>query len=349
MRTNDLVVLFLAIVMGGVAAFLARGWLESHANASAGASVGSIVVTTQPLGLGTVINLENVVEIPWGAEKLPEGAFVSAAALLRDGPRFVLSALDRNEPVLRSKITAPGQRASLSTLLEPGKRAVTVRVDDVRGVAGFILPRDFVDVVLISEDPAAKRESYSDILLHHVKVLAIDQLASERQQHPAIAKAVTIEVTPEQAQKILLATNIGRLSLVLRQPGDNNVVAGRRVTERDLNRGRTPEPVRIAASPPPPSPPPPAPVAKVPDMVTVAIVRGIKREEYNVQRSGGGDPRESVLRDHKLRQSSPTPKHARSTGRGGLINFQMIRASKSGQSRIASFYRSALKFAAYGR
>jgi len=354
-RTNDLVVLFLAIVMGGVAAFLARGWLESHANASAGASVGSIVVTTQPLGLGTVINPENVVEIPWGAEKLPEGAFVSTAALLREGPRFVLSALDRNEPVLRSKITAPGQRASLSTLLEPGKRAVTVRVDDVRGVAGFILPRDFVDVVLISEDPAAKRESYSDILLHHVKVLAIDQLASERQQHPTIAKAVTIEVTPEQAQKILLATNIGRLSLVLRQPGDNNVVAGRRVTERDLNRGRTPEPVRIAASPPPPpsppppSPPPPAPVAKVPDMVTVAIVRGIKREEYNVQRSGGGDPRESVLRDHKLRQSSPTPKHARSTGRGGLINFQMIRASRSSQWRIASFYRSALKFAASGR
>ena len=151
MRTNELVALFLAIVMGGIAAFLARSWLESHANASAGASVGSIVVTTQPLGLGTVINPENVVEIPWGAEKLPEGAFVSAAALLKEGPRFVLSALDRNEPVLRSKITAPGQRASLSTLLEPGKRAVTVRVDDVRGVAGFILPRDFVDVVLISE------------------------------------------------------------------------------------------------------------------------------------------------------------------------------------------------------
>jgi hypothetical protein len=84
-------------------------------------------------------------------------------------------------------------------------------------------------------------------------------------------------------------------------------------------------------------------------MVTVAIVRGIKREEYNVQRSGGGDPRESVLRDHKLRQSSPTPKHARSTGGGGLINFQMKRASMSGQWSIASFYRSALKFAASGR
>jgi Flp pilus assembly protein CpaB len=88
----------------------------------------------------------------------------------------MLSAVDRNEPVLRSKITGAGQRASLSLLLQPGKRAVTVRVDDVRGVAGFVLPGDFVDVVLISEDPAAKRESYSEILLHYVKVLAIDQL-----------------------------------------------------------------------------------------------------------------------------------------------------------------------------
>jgi pilus assembly protein CpaB len=290
MRTNNVVVLCIAIVMGGIAAFIARSWLESHANASAGASLGTIVVAAQPLGFGTVINPDNVVEIPWAAEKLPEGAFNNAAALLREGPRFVLAALNRNEPVLRSKITEPGQRASLSTLLDPGKRAVTVRVDDVRGVAGFILPGDFVDVVLIGEDTAMKRESYSDILLHHVKVLAIDQLAGERQDHPTVAKAVTIEVTPDEAQRILLATNIGRLSLVLRQPGDENVGSDRRVTERDLNRGRKPEPpVRIAAPPPPPPAPSPAvpapPVAKVPDTVTVGIVRGTKREDYTVRRT----------------------------------------------------------------
>src|SRR5215471_4818060 len=161
-------------------------------------------------------------EIPWAAQELPEGAFMSTAALLNEGPRIVLSAVDRNEPVLRSKITGAGQRASLSLLLEPGKRAVTVRVDDVRGVAGFVLPGDFVDVVLISEDPAARRESYSEILLHHVKVLAIDQVASERQEQPTVAKAVTVEVTAEQAQKILLASNVGKLSLILRQPGDLN-------------------------------------------------------------------------------------------------------------------------------
>jgi pilus assembly protein CpaB len=156
-------------------------------------------------------------------------------------------------------------------------------------VAGFILPGDFVDVVLISEDPAAKREGYSDILLQHVKVLAIDQLTNERPEHPTVAKAVTVEVTPEQAQKVLLATNIGKLSLVLRQPGDNSAASDRRVTERDLNRGQVPAILKVAALPapapvPPPSAPaPPAPVVKHPETVTVAIVRGIKRDEYNVR------------------------------------------------------------------
>jgi pilus assembly protein CpaB len=287
MRTNNSVILFLAIVMGGIAAFMTRSWLESQARASTvGESVGTIVVAAQPLGFGVALSPDNVAEIPWAARALPEGAFVSKDDLLKDGRRVVLSTFDRNEPVLRSKITGAGQRASLSSLLEPGKRAVTVRVDDVRGVAGFILPGDFVDVVLIGEDPAIKREGYSEILLQHVKVLAIDQLASERQEQPTVAKAVTVEVMPEQAQKILLATNVGKLSLVLRQPGDDNATSDRRVTERDLNRAKPPEPVKVAAPPPPPAPSPALPPAAKPsNNVTVSIVRGIKREEYNVRRS----------------------------------------------------------------
>jgi pilus assembly protein CpaB len=272
--------------MGGIAAFLARSWLESHARASTvGVSVGTIVVAAQPLGFGVAVSPDNVAEIPWAAKALPEGAFVSKNDLLKDGRRVVLSAFDRNEPILRSKVTGPGQRASLSSLLEPGKRAVTVRVDDVRGVAGFILPGDFVDVVLIGEDPAIKREGYSEILLQHVKVLAIDQLASERQELPTVAKAVTVEVTSEEAQRILLATNIGKLSLVLRQPGDRNAASDRRVTERDLNRAKPPEPVRVAAPPPAPAPTPPPVAAKPSNTVTVSIVRGNKREDYNVKRT----------------------------------------------------------------
>ena len=94
---------------------------------------------------------------------------------------MTLAAIARKEPILRSKITAPGQRATLSTTLDPGKRAVTVRVDDVRGVAGFIQPGDRVDVVLIRTEAESKSgEGYSDVILQFVKVLAIDQITGER-------------------------------------------------------------------------------------------------------------------------------------------------------------------------
>jgi pilus assembly protein CpaB len=285
-RTNHVVTLVLAIVLGGIAALWTRYWLASHSHMAADAApIGSIVVAAKPLAFGVALAADNVAEIPWAASALPEGAFATKDDLLKDGRRIVLAPLEPNEPVLRSKTTGPGQRASLSTLLQEGKRAVTVRVDDVRGVAGFILPGDFVDVVLIAEDAQSRRENYSEILLQNLKVLAVDQLASERQEQPTVPKAVTLEVTPEQAQKILLATNIGRLSLTLRRLTDEATAASRRVTEKDLGEGR----VERVVAPAPPPPPPPAPVAKAPpaptNTVTVAIVRNMKREEYTVRRS----------------------------------------------------------------
>jgi pilus assembly protein CpaB len=286
-RPNNAIILALAIGMGGIAAFLARNWIESHSRAyAAGDSIGTIVVAAQPLRFGAEVSADSVIEIPWVAKSLPEGAFVAKDELLKDGRRVVLSPVEKGEPILRSKITGPGQRALLSSLLEEGKRAVTVRVDDVRGVAGFILPGDFVDIVLIAEDAPPRRENYSEILLQYVKVLAVDQLASERQEQPTIAKAVTVEVTPEQAQKILLATNIGKLSLILRRPQEANADLGRRVTESDI--GRTdPKPVVVA---PRPAPVPPPVVAAPPPVPTntakVAVVRNNKREEYTVHRVG---------------------------------------------------------------
>ena len=154
----------------------------------------------------------------------------------------------------------------------------------MRGVAGFILPGDFVDVVLIAEDSTSKRENYSEVLLQQLKVLAVDQLASERPEQPTVPKAVTLEVTPEQAQKLLLAANVGKLSLALRKPADQNSEGSRRVTERDLGGSevRAAEPVRVASPPPAPvvtAPPPPS------DTVKVLIVRNMKQEEYVVHRA----------------------------------------------------------------
>jgi pilus assembly protein CpaB len=269
--------------MGGGAAYLARSWLQAQANfAAANQPPGHIVIAAEPLAYGTAVTAENVSEVPWFTSKLPEGAFASKDDLLTGGRRTVLYPLKQGEPVLRSKVTGAGQRASLAAALDEGKRAVTVRVDDVRGVAGFVLPGDFVDIVMIADEVSSKRQSYSDILLEHVKVLAIDQIASEGEEKPKVAQAVTLEVTKEQAQKILLATNIGKLSLLLGRPIESGREPNRRIGERDLGR-IIPEPVR---PPPPPAPvvvvaPPPPPS----NLAKVGIVRNGETKEYSVIRS----------------------------------------------------------------
>jgi pilus assembly protein CpaB len=285
MRKNQFIILLVAIAMGGGAAYLARSWLQAQMNvAAAYQPAGHIVIAAESLPYGAAVTAENVSEIPWFTTKLPEGAFASKDDLLAGGRRTVLYPLKQGEPVLRSKVTGAGQRASLAAVLEEGKRAVTVRVDDVRGVAGFVLPGDFVDIVMIADEVSSKRQSYSDILLEHVKVLAIDQIANEAEEKPTVARAVTLEVTKEQAQKILLASNVGKLSLILSRPVQSSHDPNRRIGERDIGR-IIPEPVKPVA------PPPPAPVVAAPappsNQAKVTIVRNGETKEYSVMRSEG--------------------------------------------------------------
>ena len=240
------------------------------------------MVASAPLAFGATLSRENITEVPWAAAQLPEGAFATRDQLLKEGRRAVLAPVGKNEPILISKITGPGQRASLSALLDDGKRAVTVRVDDVKGVAGFVLPGDRVDVLLIRTvtKAAGPVETFSDVMLQHVKVLAVDQLINERQEKPTIAKAVTLEVSTEQAQKIMLATNIGKLSLILRQQGAENTGAmARRISESDLGVAE----IKIA-----PAPAQTTGVAQPQarsNMTTVEILRGMKGEKYDVMRT----------------------------------------------------------------
>jgi pilus assembly protein CpaB len=294
MRNNNLIILVVALVLGGIAAVLARNWLANHARSSQ-AGVGTIVVAAAPLAFGTQLTAQNITEIPWSTSVLPQGAFATKQALLKDGRRMALALIARNEPILLSKVTAPNQPATLSSMLEPGKRAVTVRVDDVRGVAGFIQPGDLVDVVLIrTEAESRSNESYSDIILQSAKVLAIDQVTGERTEQPVIAKAVTLEVNVEDAQKILLAANIGRLSLILRQPAQASNDPAQRVTEQDLGDAAmsmkpivTPLPTPAVVAPPPP-PPVARPVAARTRRIT--IWHGLRAEEYERPIYQVGDP-----------------------------------------------------------
>jgi len=285
MRRNNATVLVIALVLGVIAAVLTRNWLVSHSRAKLAQEAGTIVVAAVPLGFGSQLTPENVKENSWSANTLPEGAFATKQELLSGGRRMALVSIAPNEPVLRARVTAPGQRAALSSMLDPGKRAVTVRVDDVRGVAGFIQPGDRVDVVLIRTEAESKlKEGYSDVILQYAKVLAIDQITGERPEQPTIAKAVTLEVSSEEAQKILLATNVGRLTLMLRQPAEANAEPVHRVTENDLGGppkqvAPPPAPAVHVQVPPPPPPPPPKPAAPV--TKRIVIWHGMKDQAYD--------------------------------------------------------------------
>ena len=313
MRRNNLTVLVVALILGGIAAVLTRNWLVNHSRLNAAqAGAGTIVVAAAPLSFGTQITTDNVKEIPWSATALPEGAFATRQEMLNGGRRMALVSIAPNEPVLRGRITAPGQRAALSSMLDPGKRAVTVRVDDVRGVAGFIQPGDRVDVVLIRTEAESKiKEGYSDVILQYAKVLAIDQITGERTEQPTIAKAVTLEVSAEEAQKILLATNVGRLTLILRQPAEAKVDPVRRVTENDLG-GPAAKPVAPVAPPvhvqAPPPPPPPKPAAA--RTRHIVIWHGMKDSAYErpiaQPESDGDEP--SAKQSDDGRAAAATPK-----------------------------------------
>src|SRR5580700_6912252 len=145
-----------AVLFGLLAVFLAQTWLNNQADArlrsidaqrKVPAPERTIVVANRPLRFGDELNTLALREVPWPQDALPAGAF-SRIADLTAVKRVVLMPIDVNEAVLASKITGPGQRATLSAVLADGMKAVTVRVNDVGGVAGFVLPGDHVDVLL---------------------------------------------------------------------------------------------------------------------------------------------------------------------------------------------------------
>src|SRR3954454_11947688 len=212
MRASSVVSLSVAILLGGIAAYVSKGLIQTG---DAGAVVPTpnrtAVVASQQLAFGVQLTSDNLREIPWPSENVPDGAFATINDILKDGRRVTLATFQRDEPILSPKITGPNQRAALSTLIEEGMRAVSVRVDEVRGVAGFILPGDRVDLVMTRGEGGASPETASaDVLIQNTKVLAIDQLADDRQEKPTVAKAVALEVDVQQAQKVILAQGIGR-------------------------------------------------------------------------------------------------------------------------------------------
>ncbi len=307
MKGRAIVMIVVALVLAAGAALLARSWItgqiarqQQEAVATPQMELTTVVVATAPLRFGNTLSREHVKVVDWPAEAVPEGAFKTIEEVINEEqPHVVLQPIEPNEPILITKITGPGQRATLSTVISEGMRAMTIRVNDVAGVAGFVLPGDRVDLLLTRE--VIEDQPITDVLMQNVKVLGIDQKVQPPEEQQAdVVKAVTIEVTVEQAQKITLAATVGELSLALRDVTNVDSEAVRTVSLRDLNLGEaivTPDPEVVAElatdtdAEPEPTPPPaplptaiPAPVAE--EFDSIGITRGLARQEYKVNSTG---------------------------------------------------------------
>ncbi len=241
MRFSSIFMFLLAIVFGIAAVALAQHYLEGQVTmvsiapeaGKAPVPMNTIVVATRQLRFGTEVKHEHLLEVEWPAGATPSGSFATISEVLtNEGRRVVLSPIEASEPVLSWKVTGPGERATLSAVVEDGMRAMSVRINDVLGVAGFVLPGDRVDVMLTRT--SQNQGAYTDVLLQNVKVLAIDQIADERIDKPSLAKTATFEVNSIDAQKLTLAQTVGSLSLALRSAGSVDAAAPRRITLSDL-------------------------------------------------------------------------------------------------------------------
>jgi pilus assembly protein CpaB len=178
-----------------------------------------VIVARVPLNYGDIITADKVKVVQWPASSMPEGTYNDIRAFSGSPQRVALRPILPGEPVLASKLAGPDGRATISALISKDKRAVAMRINDVAGVGGFVLPGDSVDVLLTRQDqvaPGGQAEQITDLLIPNVRVIAVDQNSNESSKDPVVGRTVTIEVDPVQAQKVALAGQIGSLSLALR-------------------------------------------------------------------------------------------------------------------------------------
>jgi pilus assembly protein CpaB len=273
LRASTLVMIGFAVVFGLLAVFIAQAWLNNQASMQAKnfesnkkpVAMQTIVVAKQPLRFGTELSESALMKVPWPEASMPAGAFSKISDLLHGGRRVVLTAIEPNEPVLSLKITGPDQRATLSALVKSGMKAVTIRVNDVEGVGGFVLPGDRVDVMLTRQ--IDKGSASTEVVLQNARVLAVDQTADERAAKATVAKSVTLEVSTVEAQKVWLASSVGNLSLLLRKAGETAQTKTRKITLNDLGGNETVSTDKVATA-------------------TVVVTRASATQEYTVPVEG---------------------------------------------------------------
>jgi pilus assembly protein CpaB len=237
MQNRLKIALVVAVFFGLIASYGIYNFLSSQQReaASLRAAQQDIVVAGQDIAPGTVLN-ENAIKkgviktTPWPKASVPAGAFTSPQQVVGKVSRVKIMA---NEPILDARLA--GEGAGLKVRLEPGKRAVAVRVDEIIGVSGFIVPDDRVDVILTTTPAGGSQDArISKIVLQNKRVLSVAQSTEQKDGKPQVARSITLEVTPEDAEKLSLASQEGPIVLALRGLGDENEPRTAGSSKRDL-------------------------------------------------------------------------------------------------------------------
>jgi len=230
------IVLVGALIFGVLAAVSVSRYLSSAQAYTK--NLSKVAVAKVQIPLGTKIVAEQVTVVQFPKESTPDGTFESADKLVG---RVAVMNIPAREPITESRLAPEGTAAGLSAVIPEGYRAMTVKVDDAAGISGFIMPGAFVDVVVVIDprEGSGMQDPISKIVLQNIKVLANGQNIDkpENQREANSVKAVTLQVTPEQAEKLALASNEGKLQLVMRNQIDQGDEQTKGVNKRELITG----------------------------------------------------------------------------------------------------------------
>jgi pilus assembly protein CpaB len=244
-----------ALLFGLVAVVLTRAYLNGavRTNPAVATSNGPaipVVVAAANVPRGATMQASMLKLVAYPTDAAPIGIFHTIAEVVGapGQERLALRSMVINEPVLPGNVTGPGGKLNLSAVVTPGMRAVSLRSNDVVGVGGFVLPGDRVDILLTrNTGNGTGANTVTQVLAENVRVLGVDQSANDEADKPVVAKAVTIEVSPSQAQAISLGEQIGTVSMSLRRVADDGQLTVKAMTVADL--GPAPRRTPAAAAP----------------------------------------------------------------------------------------------------
>lgn len=206
---------FLSLVFGAAAAWSAKNWVEQRTRVSTVTDPGAtVVVAAMEIPYGTAIEGRHVkvITVPTGT------SLGNNFANIKDVEGLVaMQKVLSGEVLLKERFTKSGSGSTLAALIKQDMRAITVRVDDVVGVAGFLLPGNRVDVVAARK---VDKRATTETILMNIHVLAVDQTSTQDKNEPVVVRAVTLEMTPQEAEILVRAREEGRIQLTLRNPTD---------------------------------------------------------------------------------------------------------------------------------